>query len=120
MHYFVNYTDLRLGKQFPGRFAFVDSMRAGATCAFSHRSGRGYIEGPKLRRINEMAVLSTKRRKALPKSSFGEPGRRAYPMPDKSHARNALARASQMVNAGKLSPGAAARVRAKARGILGK
>ncbi len=42
-----------------------------------------------------MAKLSTKTRKALPKSSFAEPGKRAYPIEDKAHARNALARVSQ-------------------------
>ncbi len=66
-----------------------------------------------------MAKLTTARRNKLPKSAFAGPGR-SYPVEDKSHARNALARASQMVNAGKLSPSAAAHIRAKARGILGK
>lgn len=39
--------------------------------------------------------LSTKDRKKLPKSSFALPGKRKYPIPDKSHARNALARVAQ-------------------------
>lgn len=51
-----------------------------------------------------MAVLSTKQRKSLPKSSFALPGKGtgkegkgpgSYPIPDKSHARNALARVAQ-------------------------
>lgn len=50
-----------------------------------------------------MAVLTTKERKQLPKSTFGIPKKRAYPMPDRSHAANAKARAKQMLNAGKLS-----------------
>lgn len=41
-----------------------------------------------------MAKLTTARRKALPASTFALPGRR-YPVPDASHARNALARVSQ-------------------------
>jgi len=41
-----------------------------------------------------MAKLTTKQRKALPKSDFAGPAR-SYPIPDASHARNALARASQ-------------------------
>lgn len=41
-----------------------------------------------------MAKLSYADRKALPKSDFIFPEKRAYPIPDKSHARNALARAS--------------------------
>lgn len=67
-----------------------------------------------------MAVLKAAARKRLPKSSFGLPGKRAYPMPDKAHAANAKARAAQMVRAGKLSPSAAAKIRAKANRILGK
>lgn len=61
-----------------------------------------------------MAKLTTKARKALPKSDFGEPGSRSYPMPDKAHAANAKARATQMVAKGKLSPSAAAKIKAKA------
>lgn len=41
-----------------------------------------------------MADLTTKQRNRLPKGRFGLPGKRAYPMPDESHARNALARAA--------------------------
>jgi hypothetical protein len=39
--------------------------------------------------------MTGKQRKKLPKSSFALPGKRKYPIPDKSHARNALARAAQ-------------------------
>lgn len=42
-----------------------------------------------------MAKLTTAARKALPKSDFALPGRRAYPLPDSNHAKNALARVSQ-------------------------
>ena len=42
-----------------------------------------------------MAKLTAARRNALPTSTFAVPGRRAYPIPDASHARNALARVSQ-------------------------
>jgi hypothetical protein len=41
-----------------------------------------------------MAKLTAKRRNALPKYDFAGPDR-SYPIPDASHARNALARASQ-------------------------
>lgn len=67
-----------------------------------------------------MAKLTGGERKALPKSKFGLPGKRAYPMPDKSHAANAKARASQMEKAGKLSSSAKAKIDAKANRILGK
>jgi len=41
-----------------------------------------------------MAKLTTAARKRLPASTFALPGRR-YPLPDRSHAANALARVSQ-------------------------
>ena len=50
-----------------------------------------------------MAKLTVGARKRLPKSSFARPGKGkgpkgagsgSYPIPDKSHARNALARSS--------------------------
>ena len=67
-----------------------------------------------------MAKLTTTKRNSLSKSVFGEPGKRAYPMPDKAHAANAKARATQMANAGKLSGSAKAKIDAKANKILGK
>ena len=67
-----------------------------------------------------MAKLNAARRNALPKSEFGMPGSRKYPMPDKSHAANAKARATQQVERGALSARAAARIRAKANRVLGK
>jgi hypothetical protein len=39
-------------------------------------------------------------------------------MPDRAHAANAKARATQMVKAGKLSPSSAATIKAKANKIL--
>ena len=65
-----------------------------------------------------MAKLSAAARSKLPKSSFGEPGKRAFPMPDKSHAANAKARATQQVAKGKLSRGTAAKIKAKANKVL--
>lgn len=67
-----------------------------------------------------MAILKTATRKALPGSEFGLPGSRKYPMPDKPHAVNAKARATQMVAKGKLSPASAAKIRAKANRMLCK
>jgi hypothetical protein len=67
-----------------------------------------------------MAKLTTEKRKKIPKSEFGLPGEKKYPMPDKAHARNAKARASQMENAGKLSPSAKAKIDAMADKKLGK
>lgn len=67
-----------------------------------------------------MAQLTTHGRGKLPVSEFGLPGSKKYPMPDRAHAANAKARATQMVNAGKLSPSSAAKIKAKANRILGK
>jgi hypothetical protein len=67
-----------------------------------------------------MAKLRAARRNKLPSSKFGLPGSRKYPMPDRSHAANAKARATQMVRKGKLSASSAARIRAKANRVLGR
>lgn len=67
-----------------------------------------------------MAKLTTKRRKSLPKSEFGMPGQRKYPMPDKAHARVAKSYASKEANAGKLSRSAEAKIDRKADKVLGK
>ncbi len=67
-----------------------------------------------------MGLLSTKRRNSLPTGDFGLPGSRKYPMPDRAHAANAKARATQQVKAGNLSPASASKIKAKANRILGK
>lgn len=41
-----------------------------------------------------MAKLNAKRRNALPSSDFAYPESRSYPIEDKTHARDALARAA--------------------------
>jgi len=43
----------------------------------------------------QLAELTAKARKKLAKSTFAIPEDRAYPIPDESHARNALARVSR-------------------------
>lgn len=43
----------------------------------------------------DLAELTTKARKALPKGTFAIPETRSYPIPDEAHARNALARVAQ-------------------------
>jgi hypothetical protein len=42
-----------------------------------------------------VAKLTAKQRKKLPKKSFALPGKRAYPIHDKAHARAALSRVKQ-------------------------
>jgi hypothetical protein len=67
-----------------------------------------------------MAKLTAKKRNKIPKKEFGLPSQRKYPMEDKSHARNAKARASEMENKGKLSSASKAKIDAKADKVLGK
>jgi len=67
-----------------------------------------------------MARLKAKARNKLPASAFGMPGSRKYPMPDRAHAANAKARASQQEAAGNISPATEARIDAKANRKLGK
>jgi len=67
-----------------------------------------------------MSELSTAARKKISTSSFGLPSERKYPMPDRSHAANAKARATQMVKRGKLSASSAAKIKAKANRKLGE
>jgi hypothetical protein len=50
-----------------------------------------------------MGQLPTNERNALPDTAFGLPQKRAYPMPDASHARNAKARATEEFNLGNLT-----------------
>ena len=67
-----------------------------------------------------MAELSTKKRDKLPASDFGLPEERKYPMPDKSHAANAKARASQQKDEGNLTAAEEAKIERKADRILDK
>ena len=66
-----------------------------------------------------MAKLTTAARKKIPASQFALPGGR-YPIPDRSHAANAKARATQMYNKGKLSGGQKATIDRKADAMLGR
>jgi hypothetical protein len=61
-----------------------------------------------------MPKITTKGRKKVPAKEFGEPEKRAYPMPDRAHATNAKARATQMVKKGKLSESEKKKIDAKA------
>lgn len=65
-----------------------------------------------------MAVLHAKQRNKLAKSQFAGPDR-SYPIPDAAHAQNALARAKQQENAGRLSEAQYAKIAAKAHAKLG-
>ncbi len=66
-----------------------------------------------------MAKLSSKARNALPASKFAGPDR-SYPVQYRSHAANAKARASQAVNAGRMSSSEKSKIDAKADRVLKK
>lgn len=67
-----------------------------------------------------MSKLTSKARNKLPKSEFGMPGERKYPMPDSSHAANAKARAQQQYDKGNISKGTLSKIDSKANKILDK
>ena len=67
-----------------------------------------------------MAELKAKTRNKLPAKKFAEPGKRAYPIEDKPHARNAKARASQAVKAGRMSKTEKGEIDKKADAVLKK
>ncbi len=73
-----------------------------------------------VRKDAAMSKLKAKARNKLPKSDFGLPGERKYPINDRAHAANAKARATQMVKKGKLSAASKAKIDAKANKMLGK
>jgi hypothetical protein len=67
-----------------------------------------------------MAELTEKKRDSLKESQFGLPEEKKYPMPDKAHARNAKARASQQNKMGNLTASEKAKIDRKADRILDK
>lgn len=67
-----------------------------------------------------MAKLKARTRNALKPGQFGLPKSRKYPMPNRSHAANAKARAAQQVKKGNLSKSEEKKIDAKANRILGK
>lgn len=67
-----------------------------------------------------MSLMDAATRHQLPASAFGLPSQRKYPMPDRAHAANAKARATQQVKKGNLSASSAAQIRAKANAMLAR
>ena len=67
-----------------------------------------------------MAELDAGKRNKLPASKFAEPEKRAYPIEDKAHARNAKARASQQQKAGRMSKAEEEKIDRKADAVLKK
>ena len=71
-------------------------------------------------RERNMTKLSESDRKKLPASKFAEPEKKAYPIEDATHAKNAKARASQAVKAGRMSKTEKAKIDKKANTVIDK
>ena len=77
-----------------------------------------------------MSDLTAKKRASMPSKDFGFPEKARttdqkkesgnYPMPDKAHARNAKARASQQQNKGTITTAEEKKIDRKANTVLGK
>ena len=67
-----------------------------------------------------MATLTEKQRDNMADSKFGLPEEHKYPMPDKTHAANAKARASQQEKRGNLTESEERKIDRKADKILDK
>ena len=72
------------------------------------------------RKEKTMAKLSESDRAKLPPSKFAEPEKRAYPIEDAAHAKNAKARASQAVKAGRMSKAEEKKIDKKADTVIAK
>jgi hypothetical protein len=102
-----------------------NGLRRGARAGVSSRArrwtGRQSIRGSApLWRYPAMAELTEKKRDNLKPSQFGLPEEKKYPMPDKSHAANAKARASQQKKKGTITASEKAKIDRKADRILDK
>lgn len=65
-----------------------------------------------------MTKLSESERDKMPASNFAEPEKRAYPIEDAAHAKNAKARASQAVKAGRMSKAEEGKIDKKADTVI--
>lgn len=67
---------------------------------------------------HRVGKLTAAKRDKLPSHVFGLPKQEKYPMPDRSHAANAKARATQQLKKGNLSKGEYETINKKANRIL--
>ena len=67
-----------------------------------------------------MPKLSESERDKLPASKFAEPDKRSYPTEDAAHAKNAKARASQAVKAGRMSKAEESKIDTRADTVIEK
>jgi hypothetical protein len=98
----------------PVGFGFSRLVAWGSRRRCSALRRRGFLS-----EIFKMAKLDAAERNALPKKEFAGPGR-SYPVPDRSHAGNAKARAKEMLNKGHISSAEYSKIVSKADRVLGK
>lgn len=67
-----------------------------------------------------MAILSSGDRKSLPANKFAEPGKRAFPLTDKTHDREAISGATRSEHAGNISSSEENHIKSEAREKLGE
>jgi hypothetical protein len=67
-----------------------------------------------------MGELTARIRRTLPPVEFGLSAERKYPLPDRAHAANAKARATQQRKRGNLTAAQKATIDAKANAVLGR
>jgi hypothetical protein len=81
--------------------------------------GMKAVSAARLKESERMAKLKGAIRNRLPNSLFGLPKQREYPMEDRTHQTKAEVFATKEQHEGKLSPAQAARIRSKAKRLLG-
>ena len=67
-----------------------------------------------------MAALTAKSRNKLADAKFADPASRSYPVENRAHAANAKARATQAVDAGRISKSMEAKIDRAADKVLAK
>ena len=65
-----------------------------------------------------MGIINAAMRKRMPKSEFGQPEKRGFPMNDPTHQRLAISGATRAYNAGNISKSTEGRIKGEARAKL--
>jgi len=97
-----------------GRFVKGGGKKASASKPKARTSTKGQPERAKVKRTASGSLAASARKKS---ATIVQGGKARFPMPDKEHARLALA---DVKKAKRLSPGQKAEIRARAHGILGE
>lgn len=103
----------------PEHFEFSDAQKKGVRDAVAEAEHQKRERDKGMDGIASTEKLTAEQRRDLPATAFALPGRR-YPIPDASHARAALSRASEMQKKGLLTKKEYDTVVRKAHAVLGK